>query len=73
MKKLKACGEKIYEAVTEALKEMDEYNGSGRSVVPELWNYKEGRKATVLECIEYVGNKVKEQSCKKRKNNPSSI
>ncbi|CAL5033896.1 unnamed protein product [Urochloa decumbens] len=73
LKKLKACGEGIYEAVTEALKEMDEYNRSGRTTVPELWNYKEGRKATVLECIEYLGKRVKEQSCKKRKNNPPSI
>ncbi|TKW03024.1 hypothetical protein SEVIR_7G041600v4 [Setaria viridis] len=73
LKKLKACGKEIYEAVTEALKEMDDYNRSGRSVVPELWNYKEGRKATVLECVEYLGKKVKEQSRKKRKNNPSSV
>ncbi|CAN6270872.1 unnamed protein product [Urochloa humidicola] len=73
LKKLKTCGEGIYEAVTEALKEMDEYNRSGRTVVLELWNYKEGRKATLLECIEYLGKKAKEQSCRKRKNNPSSI
>ncbi|OEL26825.1 Factor of DNA methylation 1 [Dichanthelium oligosanthes] len=67
LKKLKACGEGIHDAVTEALKEMNEYNQSRRSVVPELWNYKEGRKATILECIEYLGKKAKEQSCKKRK------
>ncbi|KAF8647283.1 hypothetical protein HU200_065434 [Digitaria exilis] len=73
LKELKACGEEIYDAVTEALKDMNEYNRSGRSVVPELWNYKEGRKATVLECIEYLGKKANEQNCKKRKNNPSSI
>ncbi|KAF8641588.1 hypothetical protein HU200_067779 [Digitaria exilis] len=73
LKELKACGEEIYDAVTEALKDMNEYNRSGRSVVPELWNYKEGRKATVLECIEYLGKKANKQNCKKRKNNPSSI
>ncbi|GJN38366.1 hypothetical protein PR202_gb27402 [Eleusine coracana subsp. coracana] len=73
LKELKACGKAIYDAVTEALKEMNEYNMSGRSVVPELWNYREGRKATVVECIQFLGKKAREQHSKKRKTNPSTL
>ncbi|TVT96700.1 hypothetical protein EJB05_58099 [Eragrostis curvula] len=73
LKQLKESGETIYDAVIEALKEMNEYNMSGRSVVPELWNYREGRKATVVECINLLAKKVKEHNCKKRKANPSAI
>uniref|UniRef100_A0A0A8ZSU9 Factor of DNA methylation 1-5/IDN2 domain-containing protein n=1 Tax=Arundo donax TaxID=35708 RepID=A0A0A8ZSU9_ARUDO len=53
LKELKACGQGIYDAVVKALKEMEKYNSSGRIVVPELWNYKEGRKATTVECIDF--------------------
>ncbi|GAB2288082.1 hypothetical protein Dimus_022426 [Dionaea muscipula] len=46
--KLKALkdewGDEIYNAVIVALKELNEYNPSGRFVVPELWNYKEEEK-----------------------------
>ncbi|KAL6650381.1 hypothetical protein ACP70R_009306 [Stipagrostis hirtigluma subsp. patula] len=69
LKELKACGEEIYDAVIEALEEMNEYNMSGRSVVSELWNYREGRKATVMECIDFLAKKVNENNCKKRKRN----
>lgn len=47
-------GDEVYMAVTDALKEMNEYNPSGRYVVSELWNFKEGRKATLREGVEDI-------------------
>jgi len=47
-------GEGIYMAVITALKEINEYNPSGRYIVSELWNFKEERKATLKEVISYI-------------------
>ncbi|GER57518.1 XH/XS domain-containing protein [Striga asiatica] len=52
-------GPEIYEAVTTALMEMQEYNPSGCYVVPELWNFKENRKATLKEVINYIYTQIK--------------
>ncbi|KAK9669553.1 hypothetical protein RND81_13G139100 [Saponaria officinalis] len=60
LKKLKEeWGDDVYNAVTTALLELNEYNPSGRYVVNELWNYKEGRKATVKEVVSYIFKTLK--------------
>ncbi|KAL6539090.1 hypothetical protein OROGR_011739 [Orobanche gracilis] len=55
----KEWGEEIYDAVTTALKELQEYNPSGCYVVPELWNFKENRKATLKEVINFIFTQIK--------------
>lgn len=62
LKKLKQeWGDEVYKAVTVALLELNEYNPSGRYVVSELWNYKDGRKATLKEVINYAFKNLKKQ------------
>lgn len=60
-------GNEIYEAVSKALLEMNEYNPSGRYVVPELWNRKEDRKATVNEVVRYIMNQLKTLKRKRKR------
>ncbi|XP_058099274.1 factor of DNA methylation 1-like isoform X3 [Magnolia sinica] len=63
LKELKnAWGVKVFKSVAKALMEMNEYNPSGRYVVQELWNFKEGRKATLKEAIKCIP-KHERKSC----------
>jgi len=57
-------GDEVYNAVTTALKEINECNPSGRYIVPELWNNKRGRKATLHEGCSCI---LKEWKLNKRK------
>ena len=57
-------GMEAVKAVVTALKEINEYNASGRYVVKELWNFKEGRKASMKEVVSYV---LKQWKIHKRK------
>lgn len=52
-------GDEVYIAVVTALQELNEYNPSGRYVISELWNFKEGRKATLKEVINYIVRNIK--------------
>ena len=44
-------GEDVKNTVKIALKELNEFNPSGRYAVPTLWNFAYGRKATLKEGI----------------------
>ncbi|XP_010690731.2 factor of DNA methylation 1 isoform X1 [Beta vulgaris subsp. vulgaris] len=60
-------GEEAYEVVIKALMELNDYNPSGRFVVSELWNYKEGRRASLKEAIEYLVQRWTAKSMKRKR------
>ncbi|XVE69202.1 hypothetical protein DITRI_Ditri09bG0132700 [Diplodiscus trichospermus] len=47
-------GNEVYKVVTLAIMEINEYNPSGRYITSELWNYGEGRKATLKEGVKLL-------------------
>ena len=47
-------GDEVYKAVTSAMNQINEYNPSGRYIISELWNYGEGRKATLQEGVIFL-------------------
>ncbi|KAL6566602.1 hypothetical protein OROMI_015006 [Orobanche minor] len=70
LKELKTeLGDEVYEAVTTALNEMNEYNPSGRYPVKELWNSNEKRKVKLNEGIEYLLKQWKAHKKTKRRRN----
>ncbi|KAF5183830.1 factor of DNA methylation 1-like [Thalictrum thalictroides] len=60
-------GETVYDAVSMALSEVNEYNASGRYAVSELWNFKEERKASLKEVIQYILKQLKSLKGSKRR------
>ncbi|CDP07726.1 unnamed protein product [Coffea canephora] len=49
-------GEEVYKAVTTAWLEINEYNPRDRTPIMELWNYEQGRRATLKEGISFIFN-----------------
>ncbi|KAM1803474.1 hypothetical protein ACFX12_029452 [Malus domestica] len=57
-------GVHVYNAVTTALLELNEYNPSGRYAIPELWNFEQKRRASLKEVISAL---LKQFELQKRK------
>ncbi|PPD87209.1 hypothetical protein GOBAR_DD15848 [Gossypium barbadense] len=59
-------GNEVYKSVTSVINEINEYNPSGRYATSELWNYGEGRRASLQEgtnlLTAYKGSSVLEIS-----------
>ncbi|XP_047330902.1 factor of DNA methylation 2-like isoform X2 [Impatiens glandulifera] len=52
-------GDGAYDSVVKALLELNDYNPSGRYVVSELWNFNEGRKASLKEVVHCIVQQLK--------------
>ncbi|MBA0569039.1 hypothetical protein Golob_006500 [Gossypium lobatum] len=49
-------GNEVYKSVISVINEINEYNPSGRYATSELWNYGEGRRASLQEGVEFLLN-----------------
>ncbi|XP_048567557.1 factor of DNA methylation 2-like [Triticum urartu] len=47
-------GDSVCNAVKDALRELNEYSPDKRRIMNEVWNFREGRKATMTEVITYI-------------------
>ncbi|ERN07889.1 hypothetical protein AMTRI_Chr08g162360 [Amborella trichopoda] len=52
-------GDEAFKAVERAMLELNEYNPSGRYPVWDLWNFKEGRRATLQEVVHHLIKQLK--------------
>uniref|UniRef100_A0A0D9UWP7 Factor of DNA methylation 1-5/IDN2 domain-containing protein n=1 Tax=Leersia perrieri TaxID=77586 RepID=A0A0D9UWP7_9ORYZ len=52
-------GDSVCNAVKSAMAELNEYNSRGRCAKNELWNFREGRKATTREVVKYISDQLK--------------
>lgn len=55
-------GDNVCNAVKAALGELNEYNPQGQHAVNDLWNFREGRKATMTEAVKYILEQLKTSS-----------
>lgn len=60
-------GDEVYEAVTTALMEINDYNPSGRYIISELWNFSEGKRATLQEGVTFLLNEWEEVVTKRKR------
>lgn len=58
-------GNGVFNVEVGAFKEMNEYNPSGRYVVNEMWNFKDKRKATLKDVINYIFKNLKSLKSKR--------
>ncbi|CAM6101024.1 unnamed protein product [Calypogeia fissa] len=54
----KELGGEVYDSVTTALLELEEFNASGRYPVPVAWNFEKFKKASLKETVAYLGEVV---------------
>ncbi|XP_012701688.2 factor of DNA methylation 2 [Setaria italica] len=55
-------GDNVCNAVKVTLTELNDYSPRGRHAVNELWNFREGRKATMAEVVKYIFEQLKTSS-----------
>lgn len=61
----KEMGDEVYDTVVLALTELNDYNPRGRYPVSELWDFEEGRRATLGGSVEFIVRLRKTNKSKK--------